>query len=97
MNVYEIDTLVKVASAFTELGGAAVDPTIVTLYVRDPSGTESTIPMGSLGHDGVGVFSYGINANISGTWTYKFQGAGNVETTSPDTRFLVQSSRLIAG
>jgi hypothetical protein len=97
MNVYEIDTLVKVASAFTQLGGAAVDPTTVTLYVRDPTGAESTTPMGSLSHDGVGVFSCGINANISGVWTYKFQAAGNVETTSPDTRFLVQSSRLIAG
>ncbi len=97
MNVYEIDTLVKVASAFAQLGGAAIDPTTVTLYIRDPSWAETTIPMGSLSHDGVGVFSYGVNANISGIWTYKFQGAGNVETTSPDTRFLVQSSRLIAG
>ncbi|MEJ0065020.1 MAG: hypothetical protein WDM85_05950 [Caulobacteraceae bacterium] len=39
--------------------------------------------MGSLSHDGVGVFSYGVNANISGIWTYKFQGAGNVETPRP--------------
>ncbi|HLY78211.1 MAG TPA: hypothetical protein VKQ70_02485 [Caulobacteraceae bacterium] len=97
MNVYEIDTLVKVASSFTEVTGSAVDPTTVTLYIRDPSGALATVPMGALSHDAVGVFSYPINASVSGVWTYKFQGAGNVETTSPDTTFLVQSSRLIAG
>jgi hypothetical protein len=97
MNVYEIDTLVKVASAFVQAGGGGVDPTTVTLYIRDPTGAETTVPMGALSHDAAGVYSYPINANVSGYWTYKFQGAGNVETTSPDTKFLVQSSRLIAG
>lgn len=97
MNLYQIDTLVKVSSAFSQVGGAPIDPTTVTLYVVDPKGHKTTVPMASLSHDGPGAFSSLINASRSGIWTYKFQALGNVEVTSPDARFLVQSSRLIAG
>ena len=97
MNVYEIDTLVTVTSAFTDSAGAPIDPDTVTLYVRAPGQPAQTINQGSLTRVSAGVFTYGINANAGGQWFYKFQGAGNVEVTTPDIQFIVQSSRLIAG
>jgi hypothetical protein len=97
MNYYDIDTLVQVASAFSQGGAGAIDPTTVTLFVRDPNGLETTVPMASLTHAGTGVFTYQVSPSISGTWTYKFQGAGNVQVTTPDVQFYVRPSRLIAG
>lgn len=96
-NVYDIDTSVTVQSAFSQSTGSAIDPSTVTLYVRDPTGAVTTIAMGSLTHVGTGVWAYNINANVSGTWFYKFQGAGNVVVTSPDASFLIRSSKLISG
>ena len=99
MNVYEIDTTIQVESSppFSQVGGAAFDPTTVTLYFKDPNGEETTVPMSSLTHVTTGVWSYQFTPGVSGVWTYKFQGAGNCAVTSPDTRILVQSSRLISG
>jgi hypothetical protein len=97
MNLYDIDTQVVVASAFVTLLGVAIDPTTVTLYILDPSGIETVIAMIALTHAGTGVYTYAINANKSGAWTYKFQGAGNLEVTSPDTQFWVNPSRVIVG
>lgn len=97
MNTYDIETLVTVQSAFATGVGAAIDPSTVTLYIRDPSGAEQTVAMGDLTHVGTGVFSYSLQAGLSGTWSYKWQGSGNVEVTSPDTSFFVRASRLIAG
>lgn len=97
MNTYDIDTLVTVQSAFATADGGAIDPSTVTLYVRDPSGAEQTVAMGDLTHVGTGVFSYGLQAGLSGIWFYKWQGGGDVEVTSPDTAFFVRASKLIAG
>jgi hypothetical protein len=79
------------------IGGATVDPITVTLYIGDPTGTVTTVAMGDLTHVSVGVWTYNINADISGDWTYKFQGTGNVEVTSPDIAFTVRASKVIAG
>lgn len=100
MNVYEIDTLVVVSSAFTDATdatGAPIDPTTVALFYRAPGKPVTPVAMGSLTHVGTGVFSYGIDANAAGQWFYKFQGSGNIEVTTPDASFIVQSSRLIPG
>lgn len=98
MNTYELDTLVQLASAFTAADGVTpIDPATVTLYIRDPTGAETTVAMGSLTHAGTGIWTYQQACSISGVWLYKFQGAGNVQVTSPDTPFFVEASRLIPG
>lgn len=97
MNVYEIDTLVVVSSAFTDATGAPIDPDTVTLYVRAPGQAPQTIAEGGLTHVSAGVFTYGVDASAAGQWFYKFQGSGNIEVTTPDASFIVQSSRLIPG
>jgi len=97
-NTYEIDTLVQLTSNFTLGDGVTpIDPTTVTLYIKDPGDNETVVPGDLLTHVSTGVFGYDVNVNVSGWWTYKFQGAGNIEVTSPDTRFLVNASILIPG
>lgn len=96
---YDIGTLVQMAAQFSAPGGSPADPTDVVLYVKPPSGPtqQYTFSGAQVQKNGVGNFFYNLLANISGTWTYKFQGTGAVEVTTPDETFLVNKSVLISG
>lgn len=98
MNTYQIDTAVTLSNLFTLADGVTpVDPTTVILYVIQPDGTENQYTGGELDHPSVGRFNYGVVASESGLWTYKWQGTGSVEVTSPDTFFIINPSLAIAG
>lgn len=98
MNTYEIDTLVQVQSNFVDIGsGLPFDPIDITLYVMNPNATLNAYTQSQLTKLSVGVWAFQIDANVSGPWMYKFQGTGNVQTTSPDEVFIVNPSQAIAG
>lgn len=99
MNTYPIDTAIKLITGtpFADLSGAPVDPTTVTLYVRDPTGKITLYAGGQLSHDGTGLYSMILVPAISGIWTYKWQGTGTLVATSTDTLFTIQPSVAIAG
>jgi hypothetical protein len=98
-NVYDIDSTVLLTANFTNAAGAAADPTSVTLLVLNPAGVETTYTLasGQVTKTAVGAYQMALVANASGVWTYKWQGAGVVNQTSPDTKFIVRPSALITG
>jgi hypothetical protein len=100
MERYEIDTLVNLQATFTLADGVTpADPTTVTVYVRNPAGTllTYTYAAGDVTRTSAGSYAYSLYCAASGKWSYKWQGAGAIEVTSPDTAFQVNRSTLIPG
>ena len=100
--IYQIDTGIQFQAAFTLPGGVVpADPTDVSLFVQDPTGTVTTYTTASTPTPVVkvstGVYTFDLTPAASGAWVYKWQGAGVLNVTSPDTYFTVQPSVLIAG
>lgn len=100
MASYEIDTAIELQGVFLNaLTGVYADPTAITLYVNDPTNTQTTYtwPSATIVRDSTGHFHQIITPAISGTWKYKWQGTGAVVATSPDTSFTINASALIPG
>jgi hypothetical protein len=100
MSQYEIDTTIELQGIFTNaLTGVYADPTSITLYIQDPTGTQTTQawPGPNIIRDSLGHFHYIITPAISGNWIYKWRGIGAAQATSPDTIFTVNASALIPG
>jgi hypothetical protein len=98
-NVYDVDTAIQVNVTFLNVAlNQPADPSAVTLYVEDPSGTITTQgwPSGSIVRTGVGLFNFIFVPSGPGCWKYKWQGVGAVIATSRDTQFFVRASDLIA-
>lgn len=70
-----IDTAVQVQGTFTDLAGAATNPTAVTLTVRSPSGLVTTP---SATNTATGVYTATITLDEAGEWSYWWQGTGAV-------------------
>ena len=100
MAIYEIDTTLELQGIFTNaLTGQYADPTAITLYILDPAGVQTTQiwPGGAIVRDNTGHFHFIMTPAKSGNWTYKWQGTGAANATSPDTIFTVNASALIPG
>jgi hypothetical protein len=99
MTKYEIDTSIQINGEFINaISGVYVDPFLVTLYILDPTGLESTVNYpGAVSKASQGHYFYQLTPSISGTWTYKWKASGSAVATSPDTTFTINASALIAG
>ena len=100
MAIYDIDTSIQFYGVFrNSLTGVYIDPTTVTIYMLDPTGTETSYDnlTGSVVRDSLGHYHFTLTPTISGVWTYKWRGIGNAVATSPDTSFTINASSLIAG
>jgi hypothetical protein len=94
MNTYDIDTRVQLNAAFVVFGTTTpIDPTVVNLFLAAPDGTisEFTYP-DQIVRDDVGLYHVQETLDEAGVWTYKWQGTGLAEVSSPDTRMLVNQT-----
>lgn len=97
---YEIDTSIQIEGVFLDsLNNVYADPTEVQLFIKDPNGAiidyttlDNTVIRESIGH-----YIFTFIPDVSGTWTYKWQGTGAYQATSPDSTFTIEASELIAG
>lgn len=101
MNTYALDSTVRLSISVTDEGsGAAIDPTVIKLYVLQPDGTQDTFDWasGQLQRDGTGLFHFDILAGLPGRWVYGFLATGigpnNQEQSSGDQAFRVLSSQV---
>lgn len=95
INIYELETLVRFSVAFTTTAtGLAGDPAAVTLWMLDPNGVQSSFTWagGQIVRDGVGAYHLDFAPDVTGRWTYKWQGALPIEVTSPDQYFIVNQT-----
>jgi hypothetical protein len=91
---YDVGDGVEVRSAFTNLAGAATDPTTITLKVRKPDATISTYTYAAaqLTRESAGVFVKSITLDTSGVWTYRFEGTGAVVAADEELLVVEASS-----
>lgn len=76
---YDIGDQAVTRAAFTTSAGAAVDPTLVRVFLRLPDGTESILTYGVDGaviKDSVGNYHYDWSLTVEGSHCYRWVGTG---------------------
>ena len=82
---YSLNDIVQMTATFTNLSGANVDPTTVTVTVKKPNGVEVTP---SVTHAGTGVYTAQVTVDTPGTWLWRAYGTGAAQAQQ-DGMFIV--------
>lgn len=94
MNLYPVGSSVLLSSAFQTTAGVPVDPSTVTLRVKDTlTNTEQIFTTSQLTHVSAGVFQYAIVCMKYGVWFYRFEGTGAAVAVQ-EGNFTVTSSQF---
>ena len=83
VEAYDKGDRVQFTAAFTNLAGAAADPTTIRFKVKRPDLTETTWVYGTdaqVVRDGVGAYHAEVDFDQSGDWTYRWEGTGAVQS-----------------
>ncbi len=94
---YELFTLIRFEALFTrDDTGAIIDPTDIALYIRDPQHVQEVLlySEGAVKKESEGVYYYDLELARAGYWTYRFEGDGTVDISSPDTKIYVNHSSV---
>jgi len=94
INVYIVGRLVRIHAAFTTAAGAFIDPEIVMLTYKNPSGIETTLTYptdAALVKDSVGNYHVDIDANVAGMWYVRGHSTG-LGQTAEESQFLILAS-----
>ena len=82
-NTYKVGQLVRLSAAFTDSDSAAADPTAVSLYYKDPSGTIGewvyTVDT-DIVKDSTGNYHADIGIDEAGRWRWRWTGTGAVQS-----------------
>ena len=92
---YIAGDLVRVSVSF-ETGGIATDPTTVVLRYKNPAGTPTTWTFGvdsQVVKNSVGNYRADINANVGGTWYFRWEGTGAAQGVAQDS-FVVTATNI---
>ena len=78
-NTYDVGDSIRLNALFT-VTGVAVDPTIIELDVRDPSGITTFYDYagGNVSKETTGKYFRDIFVSSSGQWWYRYFGTGTV-------------------
>ena len=93
---YEEGDLVHIAMALTTSSDVAIDPTVFTVKVRDPSSNVATYVYGSDGafaRDSTGGYHIDIDADESGDWFVRAFSTGTGQAAA-ETTFRVTRSNI---
>jgi hypothetical protein len=97
INSYDEGDLVRCDGVFTDANGAAVDPTTVTFYVRDP-GLITTSYQYTVGthvvREAAGTYYTLVDVDEPGRWYYRFEGDGTGQAAR-ESYFNVASSKFV--
>lgn len=91
---YQVGDLVRIAGAFTNAAGTAVDPTAVFAKYKDPGGITTALTYGvdvALVRDSAGNYHVDVNADESGVWRYRFYSTGTGQAANEE-QFIVEPS-----
>ncbi len=77
-NLYTIGQLVRVTGTFTNVAGAAADPTTIKFKYLTPAAKTSLVygTDGALVKDSTGVYHVDLTLDKEGKWRYRFEGTG---------------------
>ena len=85
-----------VGATFRNAAGQLVDPATVTCEYKKPDGTVTTLVYGqdaAVVKDSTGVYHADLNANVSGTWYYRWSSTGPNQAAD-ESRFSVGISEF---
>lgn len=82
MSTHLVGESVRLRVSFTDLDGAPIDPTTVTLTVTNPAGTATVYLDAVNDAAAVGAFYKDIVPATAGLWTYRYEGSGNISVVS---------------
>lgn len=96
-NEYDRGDLVRCSGVFTNITGAAIDPSVVNISVKTPEGVISTRTFGT--HAEVikvstGSYHLDVDANESGTWYFRWHSTG-VGQSAAESAFIVKRSQFV--
>jgi hypothetical protein len=92
MATYDIGDAVRVSVTFRNEAGALANPTSVTLTVRAPDETVTTV---SNSTSTTGIYSGVVTPDAEGVWRYRFTGTGAV-AQAQEGMFTVRRRRVPA-
>lgn len=87
-----IGNIIRISGAFTDVNGAAVDPTTVTLRIKPPSG--STVVVTNATKDSVGNYHYDYTPTLKGKHYYRWEGTGACVTAN-EGDFQIEKSKIV--
>lgn len=89
-NLYDVGDSIRLGALFT-VTGVAIDPTIIELDVRDPSGNTLSYSYGggTVSKETTGKYFRDIFVNDSGQWWYRYFGTGTV-IAADEAYFIVE-------
>lgn len=89
---HDIGDTKVLTGTFRNASGALANPTTVTLRVRKPDGTTSTV---SNSNSSTGIYTASVPLDQSGVWRYKWWGTGAVAEAG-EGWFTVRRERVAA-
>jgi hypothetical protein len=87
MATYCVGCESRLTVRFTNADGVLVDPSTVQLHVMNPSKQRTTYAAPDVVKDSTGVYHYDLALTKTGSWHYRWVGAGGVTAAAED--FLV--------
>lgn len=98
LNVYDMGDLVRISSGtFTNSGGTAVDPTTITMRLRNPAGSVITYVSGGTpapSQAATGSYFVDVTLTMPGRWHYRWEGVGDA-VAAAEGSLEVQRSRVL--
>ena len=92
VNIYDIDSVTTLSVSFDVTSNSSpVDPTTVSLVIKAPDGTVTTVTPTRIS---TGVYSYNLSLVEAGYYYYKFYGTGNLTASDDGTLFVRESPTL---
>lgn len=96
MNSYDPGNVVTISGEWTDADtGDFVDPTTVTVQVKNPLGlmTSYVVTSGQIVRDELGKFSLDLEPDIQGIWSYNWIGTG-ANKGSKQSQFKINESQF---
>lgn len=88
MSDFVLGEAVRVSAEFRNAAGVVADPSAVLFKYRDPEGTITPLVYGTdaaLVKDSTGNYHVDIDANMAGTWNWRFYATGTGQTANEGT------------
>ena len=96
INSYDVGDLVRVTGTLTDSASDEVDPTAITITVKEPDGTETDYVYGvdvEVVKSATGIYYMDVSATDAGYWWYRVQSTGTGQA-SGENSFHVKTSRF---
>jgi hypothetical protein len=97
LNRYDIGDLVRVSAAFSDVAGAAIDPTNVAFKFKDPAGAVTAYVYATdaaLVRDSAGNYHVDVSVDSSGRWHYRWESTGAGQAAE-EGQFIVDASGVL--